>query len=195
MSSRERVIEILKEAGVLLEGHFILTSGKHSDKYLQCAKIFRNTRYSEELCRSLAEQFADDRVDVVIGPATVSYTHLAPSTVLLLELGRTVGGCPGSCKCHQKLMENLLEVLAQKNLLLNRRLGHLCRRTTRDKQLSFLHEQAAAAGSNAFAIPFDRQQMADYLCVERSAMSAALSRLREEGLISYRRNRFWLTGK
>lgn len=69
MISRERVIEILKEAGVLLEGHFILTSGKHSDKYLQCAKIFRNTRYSEELCRSLAEQFADDRVDVVIGPA------------------------------------------------------------------------------------------------------------------------------
>ena len=59
MITRERVLEILKEAGVLLEGHFLLTSGKHSNRYLQCAKIFRNTKYSEELCRALAEQFQD----------------------------------------------------------------------------------------------------------------------------------------
>lgn len=69
MISNERVIEILKEAGVLLEGHFRLTSGRHSNKYLQCAKIFRNTKYSEELCSALAEQFADEGVEVVIGPA------------------------------------------------------------------------------------------------------------------------------
>lgn len=69
MISNERVIEILKEAGVLLEGHFRLTSGRHSNKYLQCAKIFRNTKYSEELCAALAEQFANEGVDVVIGPA------------------------------------------------------------------------------------------------------------------------------
>lgn len=69
MITNERVIEILKEAGVLLEGHFRLTSGRHSNKYLQCAKIFRNTKYSEELCAALAEQYADCGVDVVIGPA------------------------------------------------------------------------------------------------------------------------------
>ncbi len=69
MITQERVLEILKEAGVLLEGHFLLTSGKHSDKYLQCAKIFRHTKYSEELCSALAEQFADDNAEVVIGPA------------------------------------------------------------------------------------------------------------------------------
>lgn len=69
MITNERVIEILKEAGVLLEGHFRLTSGRHSNKYLQCAKIFRNTKYSEELCSALAEQYADCGVDVVIGPA------------------------------------------------------------------------------------------------------------------------------
>ena len=69
MLSQERVMEILKEAGVLLEGHFKLTSGKHSNKYLQCAKIFRNTKYSEELCAALAEEFKDDGVEVVIGPA------------------------------------------------------------------------------------------------------------------------------
>ncbi len=69
MITNERVIEVMKEAGVLLEGHFLLTSGRHSNKYLQCAKIFRNTKYSEELCAALAEQFANDNIDVVIGPA------------------------------------------------------------------------------------------------------------------------------
>lgn len=69
MLTKERVEEILKEAGVLLEGHFLLTSGKHSNRYLQCAKIFRHTKYSEELCAALAEQFKDDAVDIVIGPA------------------------------------------------------------------------------------------------------------------------------
>ena len=69
MLTQERAMEILKEAGVLLEGHFRLTSGKHSNKYLQCAKIFRNTKYSEELCAALAEEFKDKGVEVVIGPA------------------------------------------------------------------------------------------------------------------------------
>ena len=69
ISHQERILEILKEAGVLLEGHFLLTSGRHSNKYLQCAKVFRNTKYSEELCSALAEQFRNDGVEVVIGPA------------------------------------------------------------------------------------------------------------------------------
>ena len=67
--TKERALEILKDAGVLLEGHFLLTSGRHSGRYLQCARIFRNTRYSEELCAALAAHFKDDRVDIVIGPA------------------------------------------------------------------------------------------------------------------------------
>lgn len=69
MLSAQRISEILKEAGVLLEGHFLLTSGRHSDKYLQCARIFRNTRYSRELCSELAAFFADDGINLVIGPA------------------------------------------------------------------------------------------------------------------------------
>ena len=69
MIDQARVIEILKEAGVLLEGHFLLTSGRHSARYLQCARIFRNTQYSEELCAALAEHFDGDGVEVVIGPA------------------------------------------------------------------------------------------------------------------------------
>ena len=69
MISDARVEEILKEAGVLLEGHFLLTSGRHSNRYLQCAKIFRNTKYSEELCAALGEKYKDENIEVVIGPA------------------------------------------------------------------------------------------------------------------------------
>ncbi len=69
MLTKERVLEVLKEAGVLLEGHFLLTSGRHSNKYLQCAKIFKNAKYSEELCADLAEKFANDGIDLVVGPA------------------------------------------------------------------------------------------------------------------------------
>lgn len=69
MLTKERVIEILKEAGVLLEGHFLLTSGRHSNKYLQCAKIFQYAKYSEELCGDLAKKFENEGIEVVIGPA------------------------------------------------------------------------------------------------------------------------------
>jgi orotate phosphoribosyltransferase len=69
MITNEKALEILKEAGSLWEGHFLLTSGKHSDKYLQCAKVFQNAKYSEFFCKELAEQFLNDKVDVVIGPA------------------------------------------------------------------------------------------------------------------------------
>ncbi len=67
--TQERVMQIFKEAGVLLEGHFRLTSGRHSNRYLQCAKIFRNAKYSEELCTALAEKYRDSGVEIVIGPA------------------------------------------------------------------------------------------------------------------------------
>ncbi|QAT49736.1 orotate phosphoribosyltransferase [Caproiciproducens sp. NJN-50] len=67
--TQERALEIFREAGVLLEGHFKLTSGRHSNRYLQCAKVFRNTRYSEELCAALAEKYQKDGIEVVIGPA------------------------------------------------------------------------------------------------------------------------------
>lgn len=69
MLSRDEVVALLREAGVLLEGHFLLTSGRHSNRYLQCANIFRHTKFSQPLCRTLAEHFRDDRVELVIGPA------------------------------------------------------------------------------------------------------------------------------
>ena len=67
--TKEQIIDMLKEAGVLLEGHFLLTSGRHSDKYMQCAKIFQDAKYSVPLCAELVEKYKDEAIDVVIGPA------------------------------------------------------------------------------------------------------------------------------
>ena len=126
------------------------------------------------------------------GGLPVSVLAVEDCDVLLLSLGRVVGVCANACPFHTRLVQNLLGVLAEKNLALNRRMLHLSRRSTREKLLSYLSEQAARAGGTEFSIPFDRQGLADYLCVERSAMSAVLSRLREEGVLETHRNHFRL---
>ncbi|HZK25146.1 MAG TPA: orotate phosphoribosyltransferase [Oscillospiraceae bacterium] len=69
MISKERVLDVLQKTGVLLEGHFLLTSGRHSDRYLQCARVFQYPDYAEEFCQALAAMFKEEQVDVCIGPA------------------------------------------------------------------------------------------------------------------------------
>lgn len=89
----------------------------------------------------------------------------------------------------------LLGLMARKNLMLNRKIGHLSQRTTRAKVLSYLSHQAEAAGSASFTIPLDRQELADYLSVDRSALSAQLGQLRREGVLDFSRSRFTLLQK
>jgi orotate phosphoribosyltransferase len=84
MLSIERVEDIYKETGVMLTGHFLLTSGRHSDKYMQCARILQYPHYAVELMRHLALAFADDEIDVVIGPAL-------GGIILAYELARQLG--------------------------------------------------------------------------------------------------------
>ena len=94
-----------------------------------------------------------------------------------------------------ELPGRLLGLMARKNLMLNRKIGHLSQRTTRAKVLSYLSHQAEAAGSSSFTIPLDRQELADYLSVDRSALSAQLGQLRREGVLDFSRSRFTLLQK
>ena len=89
-------------------------------------------------------------------------------------------------------MRNLLTVLAEKNLHMNEKLTHVTQRTLREKLLSYLSSESARAGSASFDIPYDRQQLADYLSADRSALSSELSRMRREGLLKYEKNHFEL---
>ena len=112
--------------------------------------------------------------------------------VLMLDLNRVLTLCPSACPSHSKLVHNLVTVLAQKLLVLNDKITHMSRQTTQEKLLSYLSAQAQRQGKLTFDIPYDRQQLADYLCVDRAAMSAELSKLQKKGLLSCRRNHFTL---
>ena len=90
------------------------------------------------------------------------------------------------------VIQNLFYAISVKNRSLVQKLGHMSRRTTREKLLSYLSEQAKKQGTSSFEIPFNRQQLADFLSVDRSAMSNELCKLRDEGLLSFERNRFQL---
>ena len=112
--------------------------------------------------------------------------------VLFLDLQKVYTVCRHGCPFHHRLIENMLLISAQKNLQLSERMLHTSPRTIRDRVLSYLSAEARAQGSGHFTIPFDRQQLADYLGVERSALSAELGKMKKEGLVSFRKNEFTL---
>ena len=115
-----------------------------------------------------------------------------PSETLMLNINRLLTVCPTACTHHNRLIRNLVSVLAEKVLQFNEKITHMSKRTTREKLLSYLSSESIRQGSLSFDIPYDRQQLADYLCVERAAMSAELSKLQKEGILTTRKNHFEL---
>ena len=120
----------------------------------------------------------------------VSVLATVDSEILLIDCKRIINVCPDTCAFHAKLISNLLRIVAQRNVQFNQKLEVITRKTTRDKLVSFLFAQARQAGSSRFTIPFNRQQLADYLGVSRCAMTAELAKLRDVNLIRYCRNEF-----
>ena len=114
------------------------------------------------------------------------------SQVLFLDVKRVLTTCSSACQFHGKLIRNLLSVLAMKNKMLTQKLEHMSQRTTREKLLSYLSEQSLKEGRSSFDIPFNRQQLADFLSVDRSAMSNELCKMRDEGILEFERNHFVL---
>ena len=114
------------------------------------------------------------------------------SVVLFLDVHRILTMCPSSCHFHGMLIRNLLSVIASKNKMLTQKLEYMSQRTTREKLLSYLSEQSLKAGCPSFDIPFNRQQLADFLSVDRSAMSNELCKMRDEGILLFEKNHFTL---
>lgn len=114
------------------------------------------------------------------------------SVIMYLHGGKILSPCDTMCGKHTIILRNMLRILADKNILLAQKIGHLSKRTTKEKLMSYLSVQSAAAGFSSFHIPFNRQELADYLSVDRSAMSAELSRLRDEGVLAFHKNEFEL---
>ena len=116
------------------------------------------------------------------------------SRILLLKVGGLLSRDP-DCAWEQKLTGNLLTVSARKNLALSGRNFHISKKSARGRILSYLNAMALQKGSCEFDIPFDRQQLADYLNLERTGMSKELGRMKREGLVEFRKNHFRLQGE
>ncbi len=114
------------------------------------------------------------------------------TSILRLDLRKMLQMCASACPFHTRLIENLVALLAQRNLHLNEKLTYITQHSLRDKILSYLSAESLRQHSSYFDIPFDRQQLADYLNADRSALSSELSRLKSEGIIDYQKNHFYL---
>lgn len=125
-------------------------------------------------------------------PLPVSVVAEQKSEVLFLNAAHVLTVCPSACAFHTRLLRNLVGVLAQKNMRLTRKIDHVTQKSTRRKVLAFLSDEAARHGCDTFTIALDRRALAEYLAVDRSALSAELSHMQRDGLIAFERNRFTL---
>ncbi len=122
----------------------------------------------------------------------VSALAETPVTAMFLNVKRVLNVCPSACAHHSRIIRNLLGELAEKNLRFGEKLTHMGQRTTRAKLMSYFSAEAQRLGTYEFDIPFSRQQLADYLAVERSGLSQELGKMRHEGLLSFRKSHFVL---
>ena len=114
------------------------------------------------------------------------------SEVLLMDCRRITTTCSSACAFHSRIIYNLLRLVAVKNLVFDQKIQVTSRRTTREKLMTYLLNQAKLQNSNTFIIPYDRQELADYLEVDRSGLSAEISKLRKEGVLESEKNQFRL---
>jgi Cyclic nucleotide-binding domain. len=125
----------------------------------------------------------------------VSVIAAENSVILEINPEKLISTCPKACLCHAQMIRNALNIVSKKIVRLTEKLEHVTRRTTREKLLSYLSEYAKKAKTDTFVIPYSRQQLADYLCADRSALSHELSKLQNDGIIRYQKNRFELLAK
>lgn len=114
------------------------------------------------------------------------------STVIFFSVKKILTVCSSACIFHSLVVQNLFSAISEKNRMLMQKLGHMSKRSTREKLISYLSDEARKQNRGTFEIPFNRQQLADYLSVDRSAMSSELGKMRDEGILTFQRNRFTL---
>lgn len=175
-----RIGEHLTSVALLLEGSV----------HIQKEDYWGNLSILNEISKGevFGEAYAVPGSGVVVNDAIAA----AASTVLFLDFRRILVTCSSACRFHTQLIQNYFVILAEKNRILTQKIDHMSKRSTREKLLSYLSEQSLRAGSSSFVIPFNRQQLADFLSIDRSAMSNELSKMRKEGILEYEKNYFVL---
>lgn len=181
------------------KGEYVLRQGEELDRVpiLVFGKLhIQNEDYwgNRSILGSITagEMFGEAYAVPESGPLLNDVVAVENSTVFFLNIERITGNCVGVCSFHMIVIQNLLYEISDKNRKLVQKLGHMSKRSTREKLISYLSQEAKKSENSVFEIPFNRQQLADFLSVDRSAMSAELCKMRDEGMIRFRKNLFEL---
>lgn len=141
---------------------------------------------------TVGEMFGEAYVAPESGALINDVVATEDSAVIFFDVKRVITTCSSACRFHATVVQNMFFAISEKNRKLVQKLGHMSKRTTREKLISYLSEEAKKQNSSDFTIPFNRQQLADFLSVDRSAMSNELCKMRDEKLIEFDKNRFKL---
>lgn len=179
--------DVILSEGTITESLGIVLSGM---AIISCGDIWGNNSVLGYVAPGAV--FAEVYACVPGEPLRISVSAAEDTTVLFMNVGRVLSTCTNACPFHTKLVRNLLTVCAYKSLQLSQRILHTSSKSIRGRLMSYFSECAKRSGSCSFQIPYNRQQLADYLGVDRSAMSNELSKMRKDGLIEYQRNQFLL---
>lgn len=181
------------------KGEFIFSAGDPATRVgvvcSGCVRVIREDVFGNRTVMAVLSEgdiFGESLVCAKVEQMPVSVEAAEPCEILLIDYRKIISSCPSSCSFHPMMVENMLGILAEKNLMLNGKIEALSGRGTRAKLMAYLSSEAAKSGGRKFRIPLDRQELADYLAVDRSAMSAELSRMKRDGLIEFDRSDFEL---
>ncbi len=141
---------------------------------------------------SVGDMFGEAYTSPKSGALLNDVVAVEDSTVIFFDVKRVITTCASACRFHSMVVQNMFFAISEKNRRLVQKLGYMSGRTTRAKLIAYLSAESKKQGSADFTIPFNRQQLADFLSVDRSAMSNELCKMRNEGLLRFEKNRFWL---
>ena len=175
--------EIILSEGNITENIGVVLSGK---AMISCSDIWGNSSILSDV--PPGSVFGEVYACSPGQPMLVTVSAAEDTSVLFMNVGRVLTTCANACPFHVKLVRNLLTVCAHKSLQLSQRIQHTSSKSIRGRLMSYFSECAKQFGSNSFLIPYNRQQLADYLNVDRSTMCNELSKMQKDGVIEYNKN-------
>ena len=181
------------------KGEYVLRQGEHLSDIIVLVKgtlhIQRDDYWGNRSILgqiAVGEMFGEAYVAPESGALLNDVVATEDSAVMLFDVKRILSTCSSACRFHTLVVQNMFFAISEKNRKLVQKLGHMSKRSTREKLISYLSEESKKKNSSYFAIPFNRQQLADFLSIDRSAMSNELCKMRNEGLIEFEKNNFRL---
>jgi len=183
-----RQVSFLKESIIVLAGDVIRSVGIIVSGATHVSREDVDGRISIITELGSGDVFGEVFACAGITHSPITIEAVTDTEVLFFDYRRIISSCGSACPFHARLIANMLKMMAEKNLMLNQKLEILAKRSTREKLLFYFDTQRGSA--RKFTIPFNREELANYLCVDRSALSAELGRMRDAGLIRFKHNEF-----